>query len=113
MTGKEFAEKYAGRKVKITYEGRNYEAIISGYYGGASGSLRPYVLLILITDSMYFPKNDRKTFGDCIFTNEPLTEEFRWTFRNFYDLSLIQNNDDCLDCGAKDDEPCKDTCPNR
>jgi hypothetical protein len=109
MTAREIAEKYCGARIFIKNGKKSPYGIVSGYTGDAV----IYEPLTLGTgvDIIGFDKRSLVLLRD-------IKKCFTF-YKGLFGKSIIldpiieQKNDDCFDCGAIGDEPCKNNCPNK
>jgi hypothetical protein len=105
MTSKEFAEKYAGRKAKVV----NYH--INKAHNGTIARVIGYDDERVYIERTWVEGNPFWGGVKCVIPKGSIVgSTARFPVEN---LMLEIDNDDCLDCGAKNDEPCKEDCPNK
>jgi hypothetical protein len=114
MNAKEFAEKYAGKRVALIYPS-SMEGIVIGYHQ----PLDDYVLVqLFVNDDEYgwltSIDNLKRNWTILCEINEGEIWNNDVDIANIILLPETNNSaDDCLECGASGDDPCKADCPNK
>lgn len=120
MNSKKYAEKYAGRLVKVKTDGAHRGAVglVSGYYGPHNWILLEVIESPRIDSYEQIRTNNKIYWGQFVFTRQlPLT--IKWCTASIDGLELMPEiiisnaPDNCDDCGAVGEEVCKKDCPNK
>jgi hypothetical protein len=117
MNAQEFAERYVGRKV-ITND-KHSRSGITGIVIGYMKCRNCVVIEALDYDRGFITTSKRCDFISQLYSfllPYDCKALIMWTYGepdNFDLLPKPSLPDDCLECGAKGNDPCKDNCPNK
>jgi hypothetical protein len=108
-----FACRYAGRRVKVvnyTCDGEHYSKKYNGLIARIIGYDRGYYDRVWLE---FLPPVDGKITDDINFVVEPDSVKGSTLRLPPIFLRPEYEMDSCLDCGATEEQPCKDGCPNK